>query len=362
MSGGPPAATRRLARALMRRVPLIGALAGLVLALWLVSVHDLSAVATAFGRIGPAGLAAVVLVRALVVLLCGLAWARVAGVPQIGAGPFVLLRFVREGVNVLLPVASVGGEVLGGRLLTFWGVAGPVAAAGIVVDLFFQIVGLALFALFGMVLLLRVEGEQAAQVAAWCAQGLALAALVLGGFYAVQRFGGAGAVERRIAALGRRFMREASGTAPEIGVQQALDALWDLRRWRVLAEGFLLHLAAWFAGALEIWIALTCIGVEHVSLTEALVLESLSQAIRSAAFPVPSGLGVQEGGLVLLGGLFGVDPGTALALSLVKRVPDVVLGLPSLLLWQAIEGRREAVARPAACGARMAGSLPRVEG
>ncbi len=46
------------------------------------------------------------------------------------------------------------------------------------------------------------------------------------------------------------------------------------------------------------------------------MLESLSQAIKSAAFPVPSGLGVQEGGFVLLGSLFGIDPGTALALSL----------------------------------------------
>ncbi|MGY2052641.1 lysylphosphatidylglycerol synthase domain-containing protein [Methylobacterium sp. JK268] len=345
-----PAALARFARgagrSVLRRIPLIGAAGGLILALWLVSTHDLGAVAAAFGRVGPAGLLAVVLVRTGIVLTCGLAWARVADESRVGLGPYLLLRFVREGVNVLLPVASVGGEVLGGRLLTFWGVPGPRAAAGIVVDLFFQIVGLALFALLGVVLLLGVEGEQAARVARWCTEGLVLATLVLGAFFALQRFGGAGLIERRVTALGRRFLREASGDAPDLGVQRALDALWDLRRWRPLAEGFLLHLAAWLAGAVEIWIALACMG-HPVTPAEALVLESLSQAIRSAAFPVPSGLGVQEGGLVLLGGLFGIDPGTALALSLVKRVPDVVIGLPSLLLWQAIEGRRELVARPA---------------
>ncbi|ACL58196.1 lysylphosphatidylglycerol synthase domain-containing protein [Methylobacterium nodulans] len=337
----------RLGRALLRRVPLLGALAGILLALWLVSVHDVGAVASAFGRVGPAGLAAVVLVRTLILLLCGFAWAKVADASGIGTGPFLLLRFVREGVNVLLPVASVGGEVLGGRLLTFWGVAGPLAAAGIVVDLFFQVIGLALFALAGALLLAQVENAQAARLATWCAEGLVVSAIVLSAFFAVQRLGGAGAVERRLAALGRRFLRE-TAPSPDArpGVQGALDTLWARSRWCSLMQGFCLHMAAWLLGALEIWIALKCIGVADVSFAEAVVLESLSQAIKSAAFPVPSGLGVQEGGLVLLGALFGIDADTALALSLVKRVPDVVLGLPSLLLWQLIEGRRSLVARP----------------
>ena len=51
----------------------------------------------------------------------------------------ISLRFVREGVNVLLPVASVGGEVVGGRLLTFWGVAGSLAAASLLADMLIQV-------------------------------------------------------------------------------------------------------------------------------------------------------------------------------------------------------------------------------
>ncbi|WP_407520210.1 lysylphosphatidylglycerol synthase domain-containing protein [Methylobacterium oryzisoli] len=333
-----------LGRTLLRRVPLLGALVGIALAAWLVAINDAGAVASAFGRVGFLGLSAVVLVRVAIILLCGIAWARVTAGAVVGTGPFLLLRFVREGVNVLLPVASVGGDVLGGRLLTFWGVAGGVAAAGIIVDMFFQVAALALFSLTGVLLLGQLESGQAAQLAAWCAKGLVVSAVVLAGFFAVQRFGGAGVVERWIATLGRRFLREASpseGTRP--GVQAALDAMWDRRRWWPLTEGAVLHVAAWFLGALEIWIALRCMGFE-VTVAEAIVLESLSQAIKSAAFPVPSGLGVQEGGFVLLGGLFGIDADAALALSLVKRVPDVVLGLPSLIAWQMIEGRRHLVA------------------
>jgi putative membrane protein len=347
-------APRGIGRAILRRIPLFGALAGIGLAVWLVASNDVGAVADAFGRVGLAGIGAVVLVRLAILLLCGLAWARVlVGLTGVTTGPFLLLRFVREGINVLLPVASVGGEVLGARLLTFWGVGGALSAAGILVDMFFQVVTEAVFAAAGVLLLAQLDNAQAAVLAQWCAKGLALSAVVLAAFFAVQRFGGAGFVEARIAALVRRFAdedpaAEDPATGPDGrrgGVQAALDAAWDRRRWRPLAEGFLLHLAAWFLGAAEIWIALRCLGFETVGFAEAVVLESLSQAIKSAAFPVPSGLGVQEGGFVLLGSLFGIDAHAALALSLVKRVPDVVLGLPALLLWQAIEARRGLVAR-----------------
>jgi hypothetical protein len=38
--------------------------------------------------------------------------------------------------------------------------------------------------------------------------------------------------------------------------------------------------------------------------------------------------------------VFGVPADAALGLALVKRIPDVVLGIPSLVAWQAMEGRR----------------------
>ncbi len=227
-----------LGRRLLRRVPLLGAAIGVVLALWLVAANDVGAVADAFGRVGLLGIFAVVLVRVAIIGLCGVAWARVlTGLVGVAAGPFVLLRFVREGVNVLLPVASVGGEVLGARLLTFWGVTGAASAAGILVDMFFQVVTQALFALTGVVLLSRLEGEQAATLAAWCAKGLALSGIVLAAFFAVQRYGGAAFIERQVSALARRFAAE-GGTAPAGGgVQASLDAVWDRRRWWPLAQG-----------------------------------------------------------------------------------------------------------------------------
>ena len=74
-----------------------------------------------------------------------------------------------------------------------------------------------------------------------------------------------------------------------------------------------------------------------IGLGDALVLESLSHAVRSAAFIVPGALGIQEAGLIALGALIGIDAQTALALSLVKRAREIAFGAPALLAWQVLE-------------------------
>jgi hypothetical protein len=81
-----------------------------------------------------------------------------------------------------------------------------------------------------------------------------------------------------------------------------------------------------------------------IGVGEAIALESVVHAVRSAAFFVPMALGVQEGGFLLAGSLFGIGPEAALAVSLIKRVRDLLLGAPVLLIWQVTEGRR-AIAR-----------------
>jgi uncharacterized membrane protein YbhN (UPF0104 family) len=75
-------------------------------------------------------------------------------------------------------------------------------------------------------------------------------------------------------------------------------------------------------------------------LVTALTIESLGLAVRSAAFVVPGGLGVQEAGFLLLGTILGLSPEVSLSISLVKRIRELALGVPAILAWQLIEGRR----------------------
>src|SRR6266513_2127156 len=89
----------------------------------------------------------------------------------------------------------------------------------------------------------------------------------------------------------------------------------------------------------EIYIALWALNL-HATIANAIILQSMALTIRSVAFPVPGGLGVQEGGYVLVGNLLGIPGETAFALSLIARVRELALGIPGLIAWQLIEGRR----------------------
>ncbi len=107
------------------------------------------------------------------------------------------------------------------------------------------------------------------------------------------------------------------------------------------------HLFGWVIGTFEVWIALRFMGYE-VGFLEAIVIESLAQAVRGAAFAVPGALGAQEGGLIALCAVFGIPAEAALALSLIKRLADLVVGLPSLMLWHAMENEADPGRSPAA--------------
>ena len=70
-------------------------------------------------------------------------------------------------------------------------------------------------------------------------------------------------------------------------------------------------------GAGEAYVGLYFMG-HAIAWSDALILESIAFALRTAAFVVPARLGIQEGGYILLGAMFGLSPEVALALSLVE--------------------------------------------
>jgi len=135
--------------------------------------------------------------------------------------------------------------------------------------------------------------------------------------------------------LGRGWAeRTVSGMA---AVNVALAETYQRRAG--LWGGFALHLACWILSAAEVWIALRLAGAP-LGFSSVLVIESLLYAIRTVAFAVPNAVGVQEGAYVLIGAAFGLTPEMALAISLLKRARDVVIGLPALATWQVAEGGR----------------------
>ena len=96
----------------------------------------------------------------------------------------VLLRYVREATNALLPLAQIGGDFIGARCLALQSVKGTVAAASVIVDVLIQAATQLVFAIIGVVLLVVLGGNE---LLAWpIAIGIAIAIPALGGFFLLQ--------------------------------------------------------------------------------------------------------------------------------------------------------------------------------
>ena len=316
----------------MRVTLLLASLVGLALITALIAYFGAGAVVEAVEAVGW-GAVLVALVRMGETAGAGLAWWLVVpDAPPRLAKICSLLRWVRESINCLLPVAQVGGDLIGARLLTFWRVPGGAAGASVIVDLFVQTVTQFLFTLVGLACLIAVGGETA--IVRWVALGLAVLGPALVGFFVAQRYGGFKLLEKALLRLSNDPRWAALG-----GVASLHQRLQDIYGSRArLSAAFALHLGIWFFGTLEIWIALRFMG-HAVDYRTALIIESLGQAVRGAAFVIPGAIGVQEGGFIALCAVFGIPAPTAIALSLIKRLPEIVLGIPGLLLWQGLEGR-----------------------
>ena len=101
----------------MKRLTTLASIAGLCTVVGLFMSSGLEAVSAAVVSAGW-GAALVVLARLVAVAWAGLGWYVVFPAGATKLADCVSLRFVREGINTLLPVATVGGDFVGARLLT----------------------------------------------------------------------------------------------------------------------------------------------------------------------------------------------------------------------------------------------------
>ena len=248
---------------------------------------------------------------------------------------------IRQAINRLLPVANVGGDLVGIRLLVHEGVEGPPATASVIVELMIALAAQFFFALVGVTCVLMRSQD------ARLLKGLALGfGVILAAFVGVLIALRHGQLFSRIEQVATRHLGRWLEGWSAVNQGAALDArIRDLfgRRGRLVCS-FAWQLAGLAAGSSETWLALYLLG-HPVSIATAIALESLIQVAKSALFMVPAGVGVQEAGLIGMGHWFGLDADVALALSLAKRMREILFGLPALAIWQWIEGRRLALHR-----------------
>jgi putative membrane protein len=307
---------------------------GLGVVIALIATLGAGAIASLLARAGWK-LALLAPLQTLPLLLDVMGWRSVI-LRRIRLPSLFLIACIRQAINRLLPVANVGGEIVGIRLLVQQGVDGATAGASIVVELMLSLFAQYAFVAIGAVCLFSRTGNGRAVQALGIGLAASLPPLIL--MIVIVR---KGRVFHRVEQLAMRLLRpwlnDHRGVDHGARVDAAVRETFAARSRLSRALGW--QIAGLVAGCSETWLALRWLG-HPVGFSDALVLESLTQAAKSVFFMVPSALGVQEAGLIGVGLVLGLGSDVALALSLAKRMREVLLGLPSLLAWQWIEGRR----------------------
>ena len=314
-----------------RRVKLVGILAfaaGAGLTIFLIVRAGLGPVASALSNLGFVGLAIIALAHLPILGLLGAAWWSVARLGGVSLGRFIWARAVRDSAAEALPFSQVGGYLIGARSLALAGADAASAGVSTLVDLTVEFGTKIPYLLIGLLMLERLIPNKAGAIA-MIAIGLCLAASAL-----VLHPHASSAPGRLL----ERLLSRWGGFAQHR--QRFLTILHQMtERRRALAPSAVLHFASWVLGAGETWLIFHLMHAK-VGLGPALVIDSLVGGMRMLSFFVPGSIGVQEGGYVLLCGLFGLSPATALAFSFARRARDLLIATPILLSWQWHEARK----------------------
>lgn len=276
-------------------------------------------------------------------VLAGIAWCVLF---PTGTRPAAILVFVATwigiSINWLLPVAQLGGDIAKATWLARRAKPPAMMVATSLVDKILQTATQALVALVGVALLLTIASDTGLVP---MALGFAVVILALVAVFIIFHKHGlltrltAMAEHIYLKASSRRGKTRADNLITLSGSAANVDAAIreTCRSWSRISLYLLLRLPSRLLLAGEIWLTLYFLG-HPISILEALMVECITQTVRSAAFAVPGAYGVQETAFVLMGPLVGVPPDVALTVSLAKRMRELVVGLPALLVLQFSEG------------------------
>ncbi len=239
--------------------------------------------------------------------------------------------YLASGVAHYVLPASVGADVLRAVVLGREQRAVVEIGASIVAERVLGLVGSGIMAAFALIIAPR-PGVDLQLIIPWAmlAVGLGLLALVLPMSTLALR-----ALERLTRALpGGRWL----------GYLDRMVAAYSMYRRRagVLAVAAALTLFEQLLPVTWFWLTAQALGVP-VAFDATLVVVTL--AMFASRLPISvGGLGVGEGALVYLFGLYGVPPSDALAVALAARILEVIVNAgPGLVLWRDLVGARRMI-------------------
>jgi putative membrane protein len=320
----------------MKWAPKIGMalalVAGAVAAVYLVWSIGFESVFTAIARAGFGGLALLCLFALVVFVSLAFAWYFLLPPAQRRPVPeFYVARLVRDSIAEISPFSPVGGMVAAARLMTLKGMPASHAAASVAGDATTEAMAQVVFLAFGLgwgfTQFRHMQGSGPVTEAMLAVLLLAVPGIALLIFLQKR---GALYAER----MARRFFPQIQSG---VSFHQAIVELYESPPR--LAISAALHLLAWIGAGIGTFITFRLVGGK-IGFLNAVALEALLCTLRSIAAPVPAAIGVQEWGYAMLAPLFGLPAEMGVAVSLLKRAREIVLGVPALIYWQAVESRR----------------------
>ena len=318
----------------MKTVVVIFLFVGFGLLIGLIAFYGLERVVAALTSSGW-GLFALCIFHLLPMIAAANCWCRlIPGTTSPSFWTAFMLQWVGGSVNSLLPVAQVGGDFVRARLLTLRGVPSSIAGASVIVDLTIAVGAQIIFACGGILMLTQYEKLDNTTFAVGI--GVVILGILITGFTIAQRAG----LFYKLTKIIEKTINVGDWTAITGGARALDEGIQSIyRSHRELIIAAFWRIFGVIVGSGQIMIGLHFLG-HPVGVIEALILESMVHAVRNAAFMIPAAIGVQEGGLVLVGMIVGIGPDTALALSLLIRARSIVIGIPALIYWQLVESRR----------------------
>lgn len=306
--------------------------AGMAAFAWYVGRAGLREVVDAFQKLGL--MAPLVLVPYfLVYIVDAIGWRLTfPGKLPVGFPTFWRIRWIGEAVNNVIPSAYIGGEALKVFLLKKRGIDATVATTAAVISKSAQTLGQLLFICAAAAIFLRIAPD-----APGLRQGIAV---VLGGGLAavgvlfwIQSRGVFGSVRQVTGWLGwKPQWLEARREGLE-RTDRTITGFYRNHQGRFLAST-LAYLSGWLLDATEIYLVSRLLG-QPVTIAQALVVEAFVGVAKVMGMWVPGAMGVQEGGILLIGRTAGLPEPLCLAYAVLRRAREVVFVAAGWLLFYA---------------------------
>ncbi len=243
-----------------------------------------------------------------------------------------LIRMAGTAINYVTPTGTLGGEVVKGVLLGTEG-SKTRAASGVIIGKLSYVLAQLLFIATGSILILWRVGLP---VKLWVS--LIISSVILGcgiiGFLLVQKYGKLGAILRWLSKwnVGKKQLDRFTKAMNEV---DDLLREYYIKRPFDLPKSMFWHIMGFICGIVQVWYFIYLVGAS-APLRSVAAIWFLGSWFDLVSFPVPAGIGVQEGSRLLIFDALGLTKLQGLTFGLSLRIEQVFWALVGMISYSVV--------------------------